>query len=152
MTKSETSYQTTLIRKENAFELSVYKGELTKECIARSAVKLNRAFPALPAEFFDVFSDRIKDHSFNDERLKAAINHVIDNCVFPAPTVAQFISFDKRIKVYSYKDMLRMNEELSGKAFQYYKAVKIGNNKMPVWAHVNDIEEYKLKLWNNGED
>lgn len=147
--KSEPSYLTTLIRKEDCFETSVYSGKLSKKCIAENVVKLSQSFPALPPEFFNVFSDRIKAHNYNDERLKAAIDHVIDNCVYPTPTIAQFISFDKRIKLYTYDDVLKLNDQMNGTAFQEYRPVKYGDNPRPMYTSLNNIKEYKLTIWNN---
>lgn len=130
--------------------MSIYSGELTKMCIAKSTLKINQAFPSLPPEFFDIFADRIKENNFNDERLKAAVDHVIDNCVYPTPSIAQFISFDKNIKVYTYIDMINFVDEIGSKAFELYRPVRIGNNKKPVWVSVNDIEQYNLTEWSNG--
>ena len=99
---------TSLTRKDNNYEMSIYRGELTKICLGESIMKLKQTFPSLPNDFYDVFSDRITDNKFNNDRLKASINHVIDNCVYPVPTIAQFISFDKHIKLYTYQDMMKM--------------------------------------------
>jgi hypothetical protein len=127
--------------------MSVYSGQLTKQVIAESAMKIRGAFPSLPLPFFDVFADRIKDNQFTDERLKASINHVIDNCVYPSPTIAQFLSYDKRVKLYSYNDMLKMTET-NAKAFEQYKSVRIGEATKPLFALIADIDNYNLQLWN----
>lgn len=58
-----------------------------------SIKKIKLAFPDLPAGFYDVLSERIKSKGFSDERLNDAVNHVIDTCKYPKPTVANFISF-----------------------------------------------------------
>lgn len=135
-----------MIKKDGFCEISIYNDELTKECIAKENVKLMTAFPALEPGFFKVFSDRIKANNYTDQRLKDAIGYVIDNCVYPTPTIAQFISFDKRIKLYSYDDVLKINE-ISNTAFQTHRPVRIGNLDRPMYATINDIEEYKLKQW-----
>lgn len=134
--------------KETHFEMSVYKGELSKIAIVEGSVKIRKCFPDLDPGFFDIFSDRLKENNFSDERLKDSINHVIDNCIYPKPTIAQFISYDKKIKLYTYNQVLQMNQEFSGKAFNYYKAVKVQEGqKTPVYVHVNDVEIYKLEQW-----
>lgn len=140
---------TNLKKIDDHFELSFFKGELTKKTIVQANIKLKNAFPALPVEFFDIFSDRIKDNNYNDERLKAAINHVIDNCIYPTPTIAQFIQFDKCFKLYDYTQYLKLIDELGARANEYYKSVRIDSQqKKPAWVHVNDIEKYNLELWN----
>lgn len=140
--------RSTLIKNENNYELSVYEGELTKPVIVEMTVKIRQSFPALPVGFFDILSDRLIANNFTDQRLKDSVQHVIDNCIYPTPTIAQFISFDRRIKLYTYNQVLKMNDEFSGKIFQYYKSVRIGKNEFPVYAYINDIKEYNLELWN----
>lgn len=141
------SYQKNLIRKEDCFETTIYTGDLTKECIARESVNLMTAFPALDKGFFSVFSDRIKANNYTDERLHDAIAHVIDNCIYPTPTIAQFISFDKRINLYTYKDMLKLNDQMNGIAFKEYRPVKYSDNPRAMYASINDIKQYGLTLW-----
>jgi len=114
-------------------------------------MKLKKAFPQLGAGFIDVFNDRIKANGYTDERLNDALAHVIDNCIYPTPTIAQFISYDRKMTLYNHSDMLKLNDTLNGKAFESHKAVLIGENTFPVWAHVNDIEKYKLRPWKNAD-
>lgn len=129
--------------------MSIYKGELTNECLVKNALVLKKSFPALKNDFIDIFYERLKANGYTDQRLNDAIGHVIDNCIYPTPTIAQFISFDRKMILYNHNDMLKINDTLNGKAFESHKAVKIGNNTFPMWAHVNDIETYKLQPWIN---
>ena len=76
---------------------SIYNGELTSHCVLESIKKIRDAFPGLPTGFFNIFQDRLKDHKFCDERLKDAVNYVIDNCQYPNPQIADFITYDKKI-------------------------------------------------------
>lgn len=57
--------------------------------------KLKKAFPTLPEEFYDILCERIKEHELTDKRLIKAVNYVIDNCVYPTPTIANFILYDQ---------------------------------------------------------
>jgi len=134
-----------LITKNDYFELSIYCGKLTQNYILESAKKINNSFPNLPKEFFDVFVERIKENNFCDSRLSDSVNYVIDNCVYPAPTIAQFISFDKKIKLYTYDQMLKLRD-LDSKIFEYYRPVDIEGS--PIYAHIADIKKYNIKLWN----
>lgn len=127
--------------------MSVYQGdELTSEGIATNIKTLQSAFPDLDEHFHDVFAGRIKDLGIGDKRLKDSINHVIDNCVYPKPTIAQFISYDKKVKLYNYQQMVNLNNELNGKAFEYYKRVNILNVTQSMYASIQDIEMYNLEL------
>jgi len=89
-----------------------------------------------------VFMDMLE--GFTDDRLRDAVRNVISTCVYPQPTIAQFISFDKRIKVYTYSQYCKLCDEGTGKN---YHPVAIGENTHPVWVHENDINQYNLKLW-----
>ena len=123
-------------------EVSIYKGTLTERCIVESVATIKKAFPALPLSFYDVFMDMLE--GFTDDRLRDAVRNVISTCVYPQPTIAQFISFDKRIKVYTYSQYCKLCDEGTGKN---YHPVAIGENTHPVWVHENDINQYNLKLW-----
>jgi len=125
-------------------EISLYKGGLKTQTIIDSVAKIKKAFPLLPLSFYDVFMDRIKANKFCDERLIDAVNFVIDNCIYPAPTIAQFISFDKRMKTFTYEQMLKMKEELGEGIWDNYKAVRLVGMVKHVWIHVNDIEKYGI--------
>ena len=141
------SISPTLIRrKTDSFEVSVYSGKLTQIGIPESMAKLKKSFKTLDNGFFDVLSDRILENNFSDEKLKASINHVIDNCIYPSPTIAQFLNYDKTISVYSYDDMLKMFGA-NKKAFEMHKAIRIGERTKPMFADIADIETYKLELW-----
>lgn len=66
--------------------------------------RLKMAFPSLPVEFFRLLGERMKEKGFTDGKMKDAINHVIDNCKYPTPAIAEFLSFDKVVKLYSYQE------------------------------------------------
>lgn len=85
--------------KAGELSLSVYTGELKPQTVLGSIQeKIKATFPALSTDFFDIFMERVKDKGFTDQRLKDAVNHVDDTCPYPTPTLANFLSFDKRIK------------------------------------------------------
>ena len=137
-----------LTRYEN--EISIYRGELTTPCVIKNIARVKAAFPSLPKEFYKAFSERIIDNNFNDDRLRDAVNHVIDTCVYPIPTIAQFISFDKKFKVYHYEDMLKKANEFGPGAWGSYKVVKFPDREKIVWVHVDDIKMYNLKPETDG--
>jgi hypothetical protein len=124
-------------------ELSLYRGDLTPQAVISSVAKIKQAFPGLPAGFYEVFAERIKENGFCDARLRDAVACVIDNCIYPMPTIAQFISFDRRVKYHTYEEMLKITNE-NEDAWKNYQAVNIGLPKK-VWFHVNDIAKYKIK-------
>lgn len=131
-----------LTRYEN--EISIYKGTITTPCVIKNIARIKAAFPMLPKEFYKTFSERIIDNDFNDDRLRDAVNHVIDTCVYPTPTIAQFISFDRKFKVFSYEEMLKKIDEFGSGVWDSYKSIQFPDRKNKVWVHVDDIKKYKL--------
>lgn len=138
----------TLSKKENHYELSIYKGDLTKKGIAENMAFIKAAFPKLDKLYFSILKEMIKDDGFVDERLKDAVKHVIKTCVYPEPTIANFLSYDKNIKVYDYNQYLKLVDEIGLKTGDLYKSVRFHNAKKPAWVHVNDIQKYNLTPWN----
>ena len=57
--------------------------------------KIKKAFPALPKEFYEVLSERLKANGFDDVKLIKCVDGVIDTCIFPTPTVGHFINYAK---------------------------------------------------------
>ena len=99
------SSQTLSRNENNEISLSVYSGELSTDTVAQNVAKVKAAFPTLTREFFILFMDRVKENGFTNERLIDAVNNVIDHCQYPTPTLANFLSWDKRVKVMSYNDL-----------------------------------------------
>lgn len=125
-------------------EISIYTGSLTAKCVVQNTAQIRKAFPALPIEFFDVFTDRIKANGFCDDRLNDSVNYVIDTCIYPTPTIAQFVSFDRRFKVHNYEEMCRLSS--SGDInWHNYRSIKFPDRKNRVWVHVDDIIKFNLK-------
>jgi len=119
--------------------------------IVQCSVKVKKAFPELPSDFFEIFQEMIKLEGFTDERLLDAVDNVIKTCVYPKPTIAQFLSWDMKIKVLTYEDMLKKTNEFggdinAGRIFQsQYKPIQFPDREKPVWVHVDDIKKYNLK-------
>lgn len=125
-------------------ELSIYDGTLSTPIIIKNIARIKNSFPALPEGFYEVFSQRIVEQKFNDARLSDAVNHVIDTCIYPTPTIAQFISFDKKIKIYKYFEIMKMVDDGDPKAFERHKRIVMDGLPEPVWIHINDIAKYNI--------
>jgi hypothetical protein len=126
-------------------EISLYKGTLTLQNIVQCSVKVKKAFPDLSAEFFEVFQEMIKSEGFTDDRLSDAVDNVIKTCIYPKPTIGQFISFDKRVKIYKYPEIVEMVDAGDPNAFDRYQRIELSGLPEAVWIHVNDIAKYKIK-------
>jgi len=93
--------------------------------------------------FYEVLDERFADNKFTDERLRDAVNHVIDTCIFPTPTIAQFISFDRRYKVFTGEEMLKKMDEQGAEIRKCYQVLDVPEL---VYVHMNDVKKYNLKV------
>ena len=124
-------------------EISIYKGDvISDENIIRYSVKVRHAFPALPPEYYGVLLDMAKEEGFTDERFRDAVHYVIKTCIYPTPTIAQFISFDKRIQTLNYDKYLKLCDEGLG---NNYEPITLKGRPAPVWIHINDINQFNIK-------
>ena len=130
-TLSKPSSEALKVNENGETYLSLYTGDLTPKVVTESMAELKASFPALPAEFFTMLSKRVKDNGFSDERLRDAVRHVIDNCIYPNPTIAQFIGFDKKVRLFTYHEMLEKVNNSGGDSsvWSYYETMSI-NGKM----------------------
>jgi len=81
----------------------------------------------------------ILKEDFGDNRLLDAVDYVVKNCIYPRPTIANFLSYDNRIKLYSYNDIRDMCQP-GYSAFDYYELIEDLNK----YAAINDIKKYGL--------
>jgi len=138
----------TLINKGEAYEISVFKKTCTEVVQVQQVAKIKQSFPQLETSFFQVLLGRVRDLEMSDDRLAAAVNYVIDNCIYPTPTIAQFVGFDKSIELFDYQQSVKKNNELHGYFHKFHKAIRLQGHEKPFWAKVVDIEAYKLELFN----
>lgn len=101
---------------DNRTEISIYSGPAANESEIKSEVKkLMAAFPDVQTDFLIVLVERMIDKNFTKERVREAINHVIDTNPYKRPSIADIISFDRKIKIYTYS-------EISAKCYPGYSA------------------------------
>jgi len=125
--------------------VSIYKDKLTKVGVVEQIKKVKLAFPSLPQGFYDILTERAAKNKFTDNQLRDSVNYVIDNCIYPTPTIANFMSYDKKIKFYNYSQILKLNSDVNvSNIFEFYKPVKVSFTKKRVWASVEDIDKYNL--------
>jgi len=114
--------------------------------LLRQTLEIVKAFPALNNDFIDVLHRRIKEKNFSDTRLIDAVNHVIDTCVYPTPTVASFIGFNKYTELLTYGDMMKGLAD-DKDIFNRYDTVKIEGVTKAMYAKKEDIEKYNFMRW-----
>jgi hypothetical protein len=98
-------------------------------------------FPKIPLPMLDELKNAFADNNFTDERIKDAVDYVRDTYEGwdKLPNIANFIQYDKKIKIYSWKESIEIGQ-------QYLIAVDLGFNN-PKWVLKEDQKKYKLKLW-----
>lgn len=137
-----------IIRKSDGTLTAYGIGELTTQHVIDQIKKLRRAFPQLQVDFTDILLERAKEKKWTDRRLTDAVNNLIDTCQYPQPTLANVLSYDKRIKTYSYTDMCDMAYNYGSSVWQTYK--RLSDDIAPGrWAHVSDVMKYNLKTKND---
>lgn len=55
--------------------------------------------------FYNLLAERIIANGFSDQRLQDAIEKLIDNFQYKEINISDVISFDKRIKLYTYGEV-----------------------------------------------
>jgi hypothetical protein len=120
-----------------------YSDQLTSKGILKYIKMIRDAFPDLPSGFYQVLAERIKENEFTDQRLADAVKHVIDTCVYPRPTVGNFISYDKKVRLYTYEEMLTKEKEL----WNTHKPLRLPNREKLLWAHTDDIRMFNLQQY-----
>lgn len=114
--------------------------------MVKNIAVIKKSFPGLPLGFYDILMDRLRANNFSDERLNDSVNYVIDTCTYHTPTIAQFISFDKKVRMFTYGQMLKMFDEsgMSPEFWNGYKMFKFSYKPKPVWIHLNDVQQYNI--------
>ena len=94
-----------IIQSDNGtLELSLYPiGEPTETTLNRAIDRLKVAFPYQNSQFFELLKERVIFHKFSDERLRDAIDNIIDNYTYKTLTIANIISYNKTIPLYTMR-------------------------------------------------
>jgi hypothetical protein len=142
-------HESSLSRSDGFYTLSVYAPVQTTLCIIEQVKRIKLAFPSLPEGFYDMLTDRIKDLQLPDQQLIDAVNNLIDTCVYPHPTIANILTWKKSIKLYSYKDIVKLVNEYGVNVWDNYKRVIIADSDK-LFASLEDITKYGLTVKPDG--
>jgi hypothetical protein len=102
------SLRKSALMQTNDDTVSIYHGELTQQGIIDGVKAIKKAFPSLPVDFYDILIDRLRVNGFSDDRFIDSVVYVIDTCVYPTPTIANFIAYDKRIPSITITDSAKI--------------------------------------------
>lgn len=94
---------------DGTYSLSVYQGEAaTPREIAEAMARLRAAFPHNGALFFNILAERLTATGFTAERLRDAVNHVIDTHPYAEIRAADIMQHDRRVRLYTYREVAAM--------------------------------------------
>lgn len=100
-------------------EISIYHGEtVTNDCLIMQIGRLKTVFPTTKPEFFAILSERVIANGFTEERLKDAVNKLIDNFRYKDLNIADIVGFDKRQKLYTWQEVYKEDGRFPSKNFK----------------------------------
>ena len=130
-----------LTKTNDEYSITTYTGELTQENVVRNFARIKACFPAISPEFYKVLMERIKEKGFSDDRLSDSVNNLIDNFQYPNPTLANILSFDKRVKILDYNQVCNLIHKQEA-AFDNFSKIFIGEKMF--YVRTSDKEIYKI--------
>jgi hypothetical protein len=92
------------MRRNEKGELSIseFTDELaTSSEIAVGVSKICASFPRMEPEFWNILAERIRANRFTSERLRQAVEFVLDNFQYKELNISDIIKFDRRVKLYT---------------------------------------------------
>lgn len=91
--------------------ISLYVGNpITSQTEKKGVDILAEAFPTLKAGFFEVLHEMLIDERFTEARFMDAVKNVIKTCVYPTPTIASILNWDKSLRLYDYQELLDLRQ------------------------------------------
>ena len=97
-----------LSKSNDEYSITTYTGELTQENVVRNFARIKACFPAISPEFYKILLERLKEKGFSDERLSDSVNNLIYNFQYPNPTLANILSFDRKVKILDYNQVCKL--------------------------------------------
>lgn len=92
-----------------SYSLSIYKAApATMEQIKPVVALIGTTFPTFSQAKLSILAQAIYDNMFTVERLKDAVAHVINTFTYKEPTVADIVSYDKCLRLYTYAEACRL--------------------------------------------
>jgi hypothetical protein len=121
--------------------------DLDQESAEKLFLRLITAFPKMTETNATLIIERMAGNGFTKNRSIDAVNHVIDSYDGwdKVPNIANFIQFDKRIKILDYGQITKGSHE-GTLSWDDYSMVDVGLDK-PRWAKTEDVQRYGLKAW-----
>lgn len=105
------------ITPEDKAEVSLYgDGKVSPECLALNIVRLKDSFPKLENGWYRQLQRFIEAERFTDKRFDDAVDNLIKTCVYPEPTIASLLGYDKKAKLYTWFELGNISKDYSPEA------------------------------------
>lgn len=116
-------------------EVSIYgQGKVTANCLAHNIVKLKRAFPKLGEGWYLMLEEMIDEENFTDRRFDDAVKNLIKTCLYPEPTIANVLSFDRLSKLWTYDEALAYSNDFSTeRRRKFWDGLEIYDQAKKLW-------------------
>ncbi|MDH7604728.1 MAG: hypothetical protein QHH13_07510 [Melioribacter sp.] len=90
-----------------------YENKISEKVLVEQIARLLVAFPKLEPQMLELLKERFKANNFCDQRIIDAVNYVIDNYTGydKLPSIADFIRYDKKVKTYTYSELLAKHKD-----------------------------------------
>lgn len=132
-------------------EASLYgQGKVSPECLALNIVRIKDSFPKLGNGWYRQLEHFLDSENFTDQRLNDAVENLIKTSVYPEPTIANILGYDKKIKIFTWDELGKISCDYSPNARQafwnQYSIIKIEDQTRYV------LKEYVKYFSNNGKN
>lgn len=123
------------VSQESKKEISLYgEGKVSTKVLANCFIGLKKAFPKLPDGWYDILEKLLDTEKFTDKRLIDATNNLIKTCVYPEPTIANILGYDKKAKVWTYEEALAFSNDFSTEARKkFWDSLEMFDKEKKLW-------------------
>jgi hypothetical protein len=117
---------TSLSKGDGCYEVSIYQpNKPTQDVLAWALKTLQACYPDTNAMVFEIILERLKSNEWGNDKIKDAINHLIETHVYKTINPANILTFDRKRKLYSYNQMIDMVNKYGSEVWNRYGKEKI---------------------------
>lgn len=124
--------------RETSKEVSIYgQGKVSTKTFAECIIRIKKAFPDLPDGWYDILEELLDAEKFTDKRFIDAAKNLIINCQYPKPTIANILSYDKKMQLYTYDELIKLTTDLSNESRRLFlQKYEIKDNIRKLWGRI----------------
>lgn len=89
--------------------ISLYSDNIVSDqTIITGIAKLKVAFPKMSDDFFNLLVEMIIEEQMTEKQLIDSVKHVLKNFQYKELTIANILSYDKKVKLYTYNEVCEL--------------------------------------------